>query len=77
MKRLFVATAFAASAFGVHPHEVDVSLIGYSFGPVERAVFNSQSFPAGKYVIKEGQIGDRFYIVKEGKLVAEKAELNG
>lgn len=49
MKRLFVATAFAASTFGVHPHEVDVSLIGYSFGPVERAVFNSQSFPAGKY----------------------------
>ena len=27
---------------------------------------------AGKYVIKEGQIGDSFYIVAEGKLVAEK-----
>ena len=49
MKRLFIATSFAASAFGVHSHEVDVSLSGYSFVPVERAVFNSQSFPAGKY----------------------------
>ena len=49
MKRLFVATAFAASTFAAHSHEVDVSLIWYSFSPVERAVFNSQSFPAGKY----------------------------
>lgn len=31
MKRLFVATAFAASTFAAHSHEVDVSLIWYSF----------------------------------------------
>lgn len=28
----------------------------------------------GKYIIREGQIGDCFYIVNEGKLVAEKEE---
>lgn len=35
------------------------------------------SMPAGKYVIKEGQIGDSFYIVSSGKLVAEKTQQNG
>lgn len=32
------------------------------------------SYPAGKYVIKQGQIGDKFYIVGEGKLVAQKVD---
>ncbi len=29
---------------------------------------------AGKYIIRQGQLGDCFYIVAEGKLVAEKLE---
>ena len=33
--------------------------------------------PAGKYIIREGQIGDCFYIVNEGKLVAEKIQDDG
>lgn len=30
-----------------------------------------------KYVIREGEIGDCFYIVAEGQLVAYKLEKNG
>jgi cAMP-dependent protein kinase regulator len=32
------------------------------------------TYPAGKYIIKEGQIGDKFFIISEGKLVVEKVE---
>ena len=32
------------------------------------------SVGAGKYIIREGQIGDRFYIVGKGSLVAEKVQ---
>lgn len=31
----------------------------------------------GKYIIREGQFGDRFYIVAEGKLVTEKMQEDG
>jgi cAMP-dependent protein kinase regulator len=34
------------------------------------------TYPAGKYVIRETQIGDKFYIVSEGKLVVEKNDKN-
>ena len=32
---------------------------------------------ANKYIIREGQLGDRFFIVMEGNLVAEKIVENG
>lgn len=35
------------------------------------------TLPAGKYVIREGEIGDRFFIVCSGNLVAEKERENG
>lgn len=32
---------------------------------------------AGRYIIREGQLGDRFFIVAQGKLVAENMQDNG
>lgn len=33
-----------------------------------------EEFPAGSYIVKQGDQGDRFYIIAEGKLIAEKRE---
>lgn len=33
-----------------------------------------EEFQAGSYVVKQGDQGDRFYIIAEGKLIAEKKE---
>jgi cAMP-dependent protein kinase regulator len=33
-----------------------------------------EEFPAGSYIVKQGEQGDRFYIIAEGKLIAEKKE---
>ena len=31
-----------------------------------------EEFPAGSVVVQQGDQGDRFYIIAEGKLIAEK-----
>lgn len=33
-----------------------------------------EEFSSGSYVVKQGEQGDRFYIIAEGKLIAEKKE---
>lgn len=33
-----------------------------------------EEFPAGTYIVKQGDQGDRFYIIAEGRLIAEKRE---
>lgn len=33
-----------------------------------------EEFSAGSYLVKQGEQGDRFYIIAEGKLIAEKKE---
>ncbi len=33
-----------------------------------------EQFHKGDYIVKQGDAGDRFYIVADGKLIAEKAE---
>ena len=33
-----------------------------------------EEFPADSYIVKQGEQGDRFYIIAEGKLIAEKKE---
>ena len=47
-----------------------------SIDPYERSqicdALKENSYNAGEYVIQQGDIGDKFYIVVEGKLVAER-----
>lgn len=47
-----------------------------SIDPYERSqvcdALKEYSYNAGEYVIRQGDIGDKFYIVVEGKLVAER-----
>ncbi len=33
----------------------------------------TEEFDQGSYIVKQGETGDRFYIVAEGKLIAEKS----
>lgn len=33
-----------------------------------------EEFQAGSYIVKQGDQGDRFYIIAEGKLIAEKKD---
>ena len=33
-----------------------------------------EEFPSGSYIVNQGEQGDRFYIIAEGKLIAEKKE---
>lgn len=33
-----------------------------------------EEFASGSYIVKQGEQGDRFYIIAEGKLIAEKKE---
>jgi len=33
-----------------------------------------EEFSQGSYIVKQGDQGDRFYIIAEGKLIAEKKE---
>ena len=33
-----------------------------------------EEFAAGSYLVKQGDQGDRFYIIAEGRLIAEKKE---
>lgn len=33
-----------------------------------------EEFVSGSYIVKQGEQGDRFYIIAEGKLIAEKKE---
>lgn len=48
-----------------------------SIDPYERSricdVLKDMSFGVGEYVIRQGDMGDKFYIVVEGQLVAERA----
>lgn len=34
----------------------------------------AESFEAGQYVLKQGESGDKFYLIAEGNLIAEKQE---
>jgi cAMP-dependent protein kinase regulator len=35
-------------------------------------ILKEEEFTAGSYIVKQGDQGDRFYIIAEGKLIAEK-----
>lgn len=37
-------------------------------------ILREEEFPAGSYIVKQGDQGDRFYIIAEGRLIAEKKE---
>jgi cAMP-dependent protein kinase regulator len=47
-----------------------------SIDPYERSqicdALKENSYNPGEYIIRQGDIGDKFYIVVEGKLVAER-----
>lgn len=37
-------------------------------------ILKEEKFEEGKYVIKQGEKGNKFYIVLQGQLVAEKSD---
>jgi len=37
-------------------------------------ILKEEEFSAGSYIVKQGDQGDRFYIIAEGRLIAEKKE---
>jgi len=37
-------------------------------------ILKEEKYEAGQYIIKQGEQGNKFYIVLEGQLIAEKLE---
>ena len=49
--------------------------------PYERSklgdALREEKFTKGQYIIKEGQAGDKFYLISEGTAIATKSDGNG
>lgn len=46
--------------------------------PYERTkicdVLNSETYKDGDFIIKQGEVGDKFYFIEEGKAIATKSD---